>query len=107
MKHWTAALCLTLVIAIPGASRTEENVRFPPLSPEQLTPEQKAWADSITAPPRNAKFTNAPYRAYIRNPDLAPRLTAMTDYFALEDFAAAAIERICDPDHGSAVDGPI
>ena len=80
MKHRTAALCLALVIAVPGIGRAEENVRFPPLSPEQLTPEQKAWADSITAPPRNAKFTNAPYRAYIRNPDLAPRLTAMTDY---------------------------
>jgi 4-carboxymuconolactone decarboxylase len=80
MKRWTAALCVALVIAIPGIGRAEENVRFPPLSAEQLTPEQKAWADSITAPPRNAKFTNAPYRAYIRNPDLAPRLTAMTDY---------------------------
>ena len=77
MKRWTAALCVALVIGIPGTGRAEENVRF---SPEQLTPEQKAWADSITAPPRNAKFTNAPYRAYIRNPDLAPRLTAMTDY---------------------------
>jgi len=80
MKHWIATLCLALVIGIPGIGRAEENVRFSPLSPEQLTPEQKAWADSITAPPRNAKFTNAPYRAYIRNPDLAPRLTAMTDY---------------------------
>src|SRR5690349_2833638 len=60
MKHRTAALCLALVIAVPGMGRAEENVRFPPLSPEQLTPEQKAWADSITAPPRNAKFTNGP-----------------------------------------------
>jgi len=77
MKYRIATLCLALVIGIPGTGRAEENVRF---SPEQLTPEQKAWADSITAPPRNAKFTNAPYRAYIRNPDLAPRLTAMTDY---------------------------
>ncbi|WP_247429630.1 hypothetical protein [Bradyrhizobium sp. 139] len=25
--------------------------------------------------PRNAKFTNPPYRAYIRNPELAPKLS--------------------------------
>ncbi len=80
MKHWMSAICLALVIANPGVSRAEDSVRFPPLSPDQLTPEQKAWADSISGPPRNAKFTNPPYRAYIRNPDLAPRLTAMTDY---------------------------
>src|SRR5260370_22936852 len=34
----------------------------------------------IAAPPRNAKFAAPPYRAYIRNPDLAPRLTALTEY---------------------------
>jgi 4-carboxymuconolactone decarboxylase len=80
MKYWITALCLALAIALSGIGRAEENVRFAPLSPDQLTPQQKAWADSIAAPPRNAKFTNPPYRAYIRNPDLAPRLTAMTDY---------------------------
>jgi 4-carboxymuconolactone decarboxylase len=80
MKFGIAALYLTLAIAVPGISRADDSVRFAPLSPDQLTPQQKAWADSIAAPPRNAKFTNPPYRAYIRNPDLAPRLTAMTDY---------------------------
>jgi 4-carboxymuconolactone decarboxylase len=80
MKYRIAALCLALVIAVPGITRADDSVRFAPLSPDQLTPQQKAWADSIAAPPRNAKFTNPPYRAYIRNPDLAPRLTAMTDY---------------------------
>ena len=47
---------------------------------EQLNPEQKKWADMIAAPPRNAKFVNPPYRAYIYNPDLANRLTAMSEY---------------------------
>jgi 4-carboxymuconolactone decarboxylase len=56
MKHRTAALCLALVIAVPGIGRAEENVRFPPLSPEQLTPEQKAWADSITARQWTAQY---------------------------------------------------
>ncbi len=80
MKYWITASCVALAITLSGVGRADEAVRFAPLSPDQLTPQQKAWADSIALPPRNAKFTNAPYRAYIRNPDLAPRLTAMTDY---------------------------
>ncbi len=80
MNYRTMTICLGLAVAIAGVSRADDTIRFAPLSPDQLTPPQKAWADSIAAPPRNAKFTNPPYRAYIRNPDLAPRLTAMTDY---------------------------
>jgi 4-carboxymuconolactone decarboxylase len=45
-----------------------------------MTPAQKGWADLISAPPRNAKFVNPPYRAYIRNPELATRLSALSDY---------------------------
>jgi len=50
------------------------------LRADQLTPEQKKWAESIALPPRNAKFTNFPYRAYIHSPELAVRLQAMSDY---------------------------
>jgi 4-carboxymuconolactone decarboxylase len=80
MKYSTIAICLALVIAGPRVSRADDAVRFAPLAPDQLTQEQKAWADAIAAPPRNAKYTNPPYRAYIRSPDLAPRLTNLTDY---------------------------
>ena len=80
MKCSAIAFCLALVIADARVSRAEDSVRFPPLALDQLTQQQKAWADSIAAPPRNAKYTNPPYRAYIRNPDLAPRLTNLTDY---------------------------
>ena len=75
-----AACGLAVLIAMPQAVRAEDAVRFPPLKAEELNPAQKAWAEMIAAPPRNAKFTNPPYRAYIRNPDLAPRLTAMSEY---------------------------
>jgi 4-carboxymuconolactone decarboxylase len=61
-------------------SMAQESTRFPPLKPEEMTPAQKTWADLISAPPRNAKFVNPPYRAYIYNPDLANRLTAMSEY---------------------------
>ena len=75
-----AACGLAALIAMPQMVRAEDAVRFPPLKAEELNPAQKAWAEMIAAPPRNAKFTNPPYRAYIRNPDLAPRLTAMSEY---------------------------
>ena len=75
-----AACGLAALIAMPQAVRAEDPIRFPPLKAEELNPAQKAWAEMIAAPPRNAKFTNPPYRAYIRNPDLAPRLTAMSEY---------------------------
>ena len=80
MKYLLAAACLATLLAMPSVSRAEDAVRFAPLKAEELTPPQKAWADMIAEPPRNAKFTNPPYRAYIRNPDLAPRLTAMSEY---------------------------
>jgi 4-carboxymuconolactone decarboxylase len=80
MKKLLAAGSLAVLIAMPQASRAEDIARFAPLKAEELNPAQKAWADMIAAPPRNAKFTGPPYRAYIRNPDLAPRLSALSDY---------------------------
>jgi 4-carboxymuconolactone decarboxylase len=80
MKKLFAAGCLAALIAMPLASHAEDITRFAPLKAEELNPAQKAWADMIAVPPRNAKFTSPPYRAYIRNPDLAPRLSALSDY---------------------------
>ena len=50
-------------LALAPASQAEEITRFKPLKAEELTPPQKAWADEIAVPPRNAKFGNPPYRA--------------------------------------------
>jgi 4-carboxymuconolactone decarboxylase len=80
MKKLFAGAALAAVIVLPSAGRTEDITRFTPLKAEELTPPQKAWADMIAAPPRNAKFTAPPYRAYIRNPDLAPKLSALSEY---------------------------
>jgi 4-carboxymuconolactone decarboxylase len=74
------ALGVFALVLAPRASRAEEIVRFAPLKPEELTPAQKAWRDELAAPPRNGKITNPPFRAYIRSPDLAPKLTALADY---------------------------
>jgi 4-carboxymuconolactone decarboxylase len=80
MKNLVAAGALMALVAVTPASRAEDITRFAPLKSEQLTPPQKAWADEIAVPPRNAKFGNPPYRAYIRNPDLAPKLSALSEY---------------------------
>ena len=82
MKKLIAALALgffALVLLSPAGS-AEDTVRFAPLKPEELTPAQKAWAEELAAPPRNGKITNPPFRAYIRSPDLAPKLTALADH---------------------------
>jgi 4-carboxymuconolactone decarboxylase len=80
MKNLLAAGAVMAMLAAIPASRAEEITRFAPLKAEELTPPQKAWADDIAVPPRNAKFGNPPYRAYIRSPDLARRLSALSDY---------------------------
>jgi 4-carboxymuconolactone decarboxylase len=79
MKCALIAISLVSLLPMSHAARAQEAVRFAPLQAERLTAEQKAWADSITAPPRNGSFTNPPYRAYIRSPELATRLTPLSD----------------------------
>jgi 4-carboxymuconolactone decarboxylase len=80
MKHLLTFLYIAASLAAAPSVRADEITRFLPMKAEQLNAEQKKWADLISAPPRNAKFVNPPYRAYIYNPDLANRLTAMSEY---------------------------
>ena len=80
MKYLLAAVALAALTAMPVAGRAEDITRFAPLKADELSPAQKAWADAIAVPPRNAKFGSPPYRAYIRDPELAPRLSALSDY---------------------------
>jgi 4-carboxymuconolactone decarboxylase len=80
MKRLLTFITVAASLAVASPGRADEITRFLPMKAEQLNPEQKKWADMISAPPRNAKFVNPPYRAYIYNPDLANRLTAMSEY---------------------------
>src|ERR1700710_121787 len=80
MKRLLTLLTVAASLAITLSVRADEITRFLPMKAEQLNPEQKKWADMISAPPRNAKFVNPPYRAYIYNPDLANRLSALSEY---------------------------
>jgi 4-carboxymuconolactone decarboxylase len=78
MQHLPAIACVALALALPQRAAAQE--RFPPLSPEQLSPEQKAYAESIAKAPRNANYRNPPYAVFIRNPELAKKVEAISDY---------------------------
>jgi 4-carboxymuconolactone decarboxylase len=76
------AMAALVAASQPGRAQdaSRDITRFAPLKADELAPAQKAWADVIAVPPRNAKFGSPPYRAYIRNPELAPKLSALSDY---------------------------
>jgi 4-carboxymuconolactone decarboxylase len=80
MRWVLATILITLIEALPHQAIAADQQRFPVVRYDELTPEQKEWADKIAAPPRNAKFANPPYNTYLRNPPLAARATAMSDY---------------------------
>jgi 4-carboxymuconolactone decarboxylase len=52
--------------------------RFPVLSPEAMTPAQKAVADKIVSGPR--KSLGGPFNAWLRSPDLADRLQQVGEH---------------------------
>ena len=80
MTRLFAVVAIAALVSVSQPGRAQDVTRFPPLRADELSPAQKAWADQIAVPPRNAKFGAAPYRAYIRNPELAPKLSALSDY---------------------------
>ncbi len=52
--------------------------RFPPLSPEQMTPEQKRVADDIASGPRGGLA--GPFNTWLRSPELADRFQRVGEY---------------------------
>jgi 4-carboxymuconolactone decarboxylase len=80
MWHLFGLLFAAATVVTPLQAAAQDSIRFAPLQGDQLSTEQKRWADTITAPPRNGKYINPPYRAYIRSPELAMRLTPLSDY---------------------------
>lgn len=69
----------TLFLApLPVSAQGKE--RFPPLTMDQLSPEQRQWAEKIASLPRKANFRSPPYRIYLRSPELAESLTATNEY---------------------------
>jgi 4-carboxymuconolactone decarboxylase len=80
MKHLFATALVAAAFALPLAAGAQE--RYAPLNPDQLSAEQKAYVDSLQKPPRNntTALKNPPFRVYMRSPELAGKLEAVSDY---------------------------
>jgi 4-carboxymuconolactone decarboxylase len=80
MKRLFMTVVVTSAFALPFAAAAQE--RYPALNPDQLTPEQKAYVENLQKPPRNntTALKNPPFRVYMRSPELAVKLEAVSDY---------------------------
>src|SRR5882672_2817406 len=80
MKHLFTTALFTAAIALPLTAVAQE--RYPELKMEQLNPAQKAYVESLQKPPRNntTALKNPPFKVYMRSPELASKLEAMSDY---------------------------
>ena len=64
-----AAILIAGVLMATGASAKD---RFPVLTPDQMTPEQKALAEAITSGPRGG--LRGPFNAWLRSPAMGDRM---------------------------------
>ena len=80
MRHRFATALVTATFALPLAAGAQE--RYPTLKPEQLSPEQKAYVEHLQKPPRSntTALTTPPFKVYMRSPELADKLEAVSDY---------------------------
>ena len=80
MRHVHSLATLVAALTLPLAAAAQE--RYPTLSPDQFSPEQKAYIENLAKPPRNntTGAKNPPFKVYMRSPELAPKLEAISDY---------------------------
>jgi 4-carboxymuconolactone decarboxylase len=80
MKQLLMTAFVTAAFAVPLAAAAQE--RYPALNPDQLSPEQKAYVENLQKPPRNntTALKNPPFKVYMRSPELANKLEAVSDY---------------------------
>ena len=80
MQRLVKIVFVAVACALPLAAFAQE--RYPALNPDQLSPEQKAYIESLQKPPRNntTALRNPPFRVYMRSPELATKLEALSDY---------------------------
>jgi 4-carboxymuconolactone decarboxylase len=80
MRHLFTTALVTAVFALPLVGVAQE--RYPALSMEQLSPEQKAYVEHLQKPPRSntTALKNPPFMVYMRSPELAGKLEAVSDY---------------------------
>ena len=76
MRTVIMVACLLAIAGLPVQAQTV--MRYPPLAPEAMTPEQKAMYDSIMAGPRHS--IEGPFNAWLRSPVLGDRLQRVGEY---------------------------
>jgi len=74
-----------------AARMTERTSRFPPLTPDQMTPAQREVAEAIASGPRGG--LRGPFQAWLRSPALADRLQKVGEYLR---FSSAVPRRLND-----------
>jgi 4-carboxymuconolactone decarboxylase len=57
---------------------TDRPPRYPPLSPDQMTPAQREVAEAIASGPRGG--LRGPFQAWLRSPEVADRLQKVGEY---------------------------
>jgi 4-carboxymuconolactone decarboxylase len=84
MRHLFTTALVTAAFALPLAAAAQE--RYPTLTPDQLSPQQKAYVDNLQKPPRNntTALQNPPFKVYMRSPDLAKKLEEVSDFVRWE-----------------------
>jgi 4-carboxymuconolactone decarboxylase len=101
-KRRVAAAAMGLGLAAGAAGAAE---RFPALTPETMSPQQKAVADKILSGPR--KSMGGPFNAWLRDPELADRLQSVGEQVRfrsvlparLNEFAILITAREWDADY--------
>jgi 4-carboxymuconolactone decarboxylase len=80
MKRPLTIAFTAAAFALPLTAAAQE--RYPALNPEQLSPQQKAYIENLQKPPRNntTALKNPPFKVYMRSPELANKLEAVSDY---------------------------
>lgn len=78
MKKFVSLACLALSLVLPVAAA--ESVRFPPITPDNFTPQQKEFADLLQKSPRNGNVNNPPFKVYFRSPQFGIEAIRMSDY---------------------------
>jgi 4-carboxymuconolactone decarboxylase len=80
MNHLFTAVATVAAFTLPFAAVAQE--RYPALKADQLSPEQKAYIENLQKPPRNntTGLQNPPFRVFMRSPELASKLEAVSDY---------------------------
>jgi 4-carboxymuconolactone decarboxylase len=80
MRYLFTTVLVAAAFALPLAGAAQE--RYPELNPDQLSPEQKAYVESLQKPPRNntTALKNPPFKVYMRSPELVSKLEAVSDY---------------------------